>query len=444
MKKHEQLLALQESRKAIKEALIEKQDQARKSEGELDVLKAQLGDYKRENIVLSAQKIQYDDCRKVLADLEKINSESIKKKAELQEKLDKSQSDLAEAHNKAIKDNENIKKERDEAKVKIEETIKELKATTEANEKLKVKVNNIKHKLSDLQDLKNQAKISSAAYQAESVKRDEISLKLDQLTTELEKQSNEIYNKQKDLIETKRNSVSKSLELDANIEQKEQKILETRKRLLEVSTSKISQEQVCCIRADLDQLIGDLQRLGKNYNENRALMLRDLEAGAKILVEESEKVFLQAQKLDHMIDAVDKKEEEIGELKMTMTEVKKRNPPYVPAKDDLVDIALADYLNNKEAPVPVKFLRQGGGNYLFGSKKIYIKIETGRLLVRVGGGFTSIDDFLNIYTPVVLEKIDSPDSSPRLLSVSKSSRDSSPSSIVGRLSVSESSRSPRK
>ena len=95
MKKHEQLLALQESRKAIKEALIEKQDQARKSEGELDVLKAQLGDYKRENIVLSAQKIQYDDCRKVLADLEKINSESIKKKAELQEKLDKSQSDLA-------------------------------------------------------------------------------------------------------------------------------------------------------------------------------------------------------------------------------------------------------------------------------------------------------------------------------------------------------------
>jgi Growth-Arrest-Specific Protein 2 Domain len=444
MKKHEKLLELQESRKTVKEALIDKQDQARKLEGELDILKAQLGDYKRENIVLSAQRLQYDDCKKVLAELEKINQESIKKKSELQEKIDKSQSDLAEAHSKAVKDNETIRKERDEAKVKIEEVNKELKSTLETNEKLKQKLLALKSKASDHSELKNQAKISSAAYQAESSKRDEINSKLDQLTTELEKQSNEIYTKQQDLISAKRVSISKVSEFEKSIEKKEQEILETRKKLLEASTSKIAQEQICCIRADLDQLIVDLSNLKKFYQDSRLVMFKNLEAGSKILIDESEKIYLQAEKLDQMIDAVDKKDEEIDGLKTSVGEVKKRNPQYFPAKDDAIDIALSEYLNNKEAPVPIKFLRQGAGNYLFGSKKIYIKIETGRLLVRVGGGFTSIDEFLNIYTPVELEKSVSREGSPRLTSLSKGSRDSSPSSLIGRLSISESSRSPRR
>ena len=443
IRKQEELLALQESRKAIKEALIEKQDQARKIDGEVDSLKAQLGDYKRENIILSAQKLQYDDCKIVLAELERINQESVKKKAELQEKIDRSQSDLAEAHSKAVKDNESIKKERDEARVRTEEINKELKTTTEANEKLCKKIQGIKNRLTDQQEVKNQAKVSTAAYLAESAKRDEINQKLDILTTELEKQGKDINSKQQELLKTKRISAKKIAEFEIIVESKEQEILEIRKKLLEVSTRKISQEQICCIRADLDQMMADLEKLKKVHEESRAFMLRDMEAGGKILHSESEKVYAQAQKLEYMIDTVDKQAEEIDGLKNSMSEVKKRNPPYVPAKDDLVDAALADYLNSREAPVPIKFVRQDGGNYLYGSKKIYIKIETGRLLVRVGGGFTSIDEFLSIYTPVELDKKESPTSSPRS-SISKEVRDSSPASYTGRASISSASKSPRR
>lgn len=444
VKKHEELLALQEARKSIKEALIDKQDQARKIDGEVDSLKAQLGDYKRENIVLSAQKLQYDDCKIVLAELERLNQESIKKKGELQEKIDRSQTDLTEGHAKAIKDNETIKKERDEARGKIDDVNKELKAVSESNDKLRSQVQKIKSKLSDHLEVKNQAKVSSAAYLAESAKRDEINQKLDILTTDLEKQGNDIYSKQQELLKNKRISAKKIAELEVSVELKEQEILEIRKKLLEVSTQKISQEQVCCVRADLDQLIGDLAKLKKVHADSRAFILRDLEAGSRILHTESEKVYSDAQKLELMIDAVDKRAEEIDELKNSMGEVKKRNPPYVPVKDDLVDIALSEYLNNREAPIPIKFVRQDGGNYLFGTKKIYIKIETGRLLVRVGGGFTSIDEFLAIYTPVELDKKESsPDSSPRV-SISKNSRDSSPSSYTGRISVSSATKSPRR
>ena len=443
-RKNERLLQLQEGRKASKEALIDKQDQARKLDGELDLLKATLGDLKRENIVLNAQRLQYDDCKKVLSDLEKNNSESQKRKLELQEKIDKSQTELNEGHSKAIKDIEAIKKERDEIKSKIEDSVKELKSTNESNEKLRKNVAAIKNKLSDMQELKLQAKQASVAYQAESAKREEVNHKLDQLTTELDKQAQDAFNKQKDMIAAKKAAIQKTYLVDSGIEKKDQEILLTRKRLLEATCQKIAQEQVCCVRADLDQLVSDIAKLGKMHEDTREFIMKDLNVGSKILLDESSKVYASAERLDHMIDAIDKRGEEIDGLKRSMSTVKENNSVYVALKDDQVDVALADYLAVQDVPVPIRFTRQGGGNYLFGSKKIYIKYENSRLLVRVGGGFTGIDEFLKIYTPVELEKKDSPDGSPRFSSISKSSRESSPSSLIGRLSWNEASKSPRK
>ena len=41
------------------------------------------------------------------------------------------------------------------------------------------------------------------------------------------------------------------------------------------------------------------------------------------------------------------------------------------------------------------FLRESEGVYLFGQKRVYVKVEKGdKLLVRVGGGFMQIDDFV--------------------------------------------------
>lgn len=443
-KKHEKLLNIQESRKTLKDGLIDRQDQARKLDGELDLLKATFGDLKRENIILNAQKLQYDDCRKVLAELEKTNSESAKRKIELQEKIDKSSSELNEGHSKAVRDIELIKKEKEEAKSKIEDTLKEIKQVTDNNEKLKKNIASVKAKLNDISDLKSQARQSSVAFQQESSKREEINNKLDTLTTELEKVSQDSYNKQQELISQKKLSISKTYQIDSAIESKDQEILRLRGTLLSSTCSKIAQEQVCCVRADLDQLMLDMQKLEKMHEETRVRIMKDLEVGSKILLEESSKVYASAERLDHMIDAIDKKGEEIDGLKRSMSQVKEQNMVYVALKDDPVDVALADHLAVQEPPVPIKFLRQGGGNYLFGTKKIYVKFENCKLLVRVGGGFTGIDEFLKIYTPVELEKKDSPDASPRFSSISKSSRDSSPSSVIGRLSWNEASRSPRK
>lgn len=53
------------------------------------------------------------------------------------------------------------------------------------------------------------------------------------------------------------------------------------------------------------------------------------------------------------------------------------------------------------------FLRESEGVYQFGQKKVYIKIEKGnQILVRVGGGFMHIDEFIEQYRDQEMNRIE--------------------------------------
>lgn len=72
-----------------------------------------------------------------------------------------------------------------------------------------------------------------------------------------------------------------------------------------------------------------------------------------------------------------------------------KQPKYVAKKKDAVDQMLADYINDTGCQVPIR--RIGNGYYYFGSKKIFAKIINGKLVIRVGGGYMSIDEFVEHY-----------------------------------------------
>ena len=78
---------------------------------------------------------------------------------------------------------------------------------------------------------------------------------------------------------------------------------------------------------------------------------------------------------------------------------------YVPVKGDRVDELMAHYLNEFHLDVPIQ--RLGDGNYMFGTRKIYAKIMNDKLVIRVGGGFMLIDEFLNTYGHQELDKVNS-------------------------------------
>ena len=64
---------------------------------------------------------------------------------------------------------------------------------------------------------------------------------------------------------------------------------------------------------------------------------------------------------------------------------------------------MAVYINNFDMDVPIQ--RIGDGQYMFGSRKIFAKIMNEKLVIRVGGGFMLIDEFLPTYGQQELDKI---------------------------------------
>ena len=90
-------------------------------------------------------------------------------------------------------------------------------------------------------------------------------------------------------------------------------------------------------------------------------------------------------------------EEEVETLKAYIIDLKARIAVYVPVKDDPVDKKLADYINNypDRQKLKIMFMRESEGVYEFGSRRIAVKVERGKIEIRVGGGFLSIDEFLD-------------------------------------------------
>lgn len=66
--------------------------------------------------------------------------------------------------------------------------------------------------------------------------------------------------------------------------------------------------------------------------------------------------------------------------------------PYKSVKGDPIDELFAKALNSAGINLPVK--RLGPGKYMFGSRQIMAKIINGKLVIRVGGGYMSADEFI--------------------------------------------------
>jgi len=80
-------------------------------------------------------------------------------------------------------------------------------------------------------------------------------------------------------------------------------------------------------------------------------------------------------------------------------------------RDDPIDKRLAEYINNypERQKLKIMFMRESEGVYQFGSKRVCVRVDKDKINIRVGGGYLSIDEFLDLYTPAELERLDRKD-----------------------------------
>jgi hypothetical protein len=131
----------------------------------------------------------------------------------------------------------------------------------------------------------------------------------------------------------------------------------------------------------------------------------------------------------------DEMQSEIETLRNYIIDLKSRIAVYIPVKNDQIDKRVAEYINNypDRQKLKIMFMRESEGVYQFGSKRVHVKVDKDKINIRVGGGFLSIDEFLDQYTPAELEKLERKDPMKRFsekVAVSKTiaGRSSSPMS----------------
>lgn len=102
---------------------------------------------------------------------------------------------------------------------------------------------------------------------------------------------------------------------------------------------------------------------------------------------------------------------EVETLKQYVIDLKSRIAVYIPIKGDEIDKKLAEYVNNypDRQKLKIMFMRESEGVYQFGTKRVGVKVAKDKIEIRVGGGFLSIDEFLDQYTPAELEKLERKD-----------------------------------
>ena len=88
---------------------------------------------------------------------------------------------------------------------------------------------------------------------------------------------------------------------------------------------------------------------------------------------------------------------EIEQLRQYIIDLKSRIAVYIPVKNDAIDKKLAEYINNypDRQKLKIMFMRESEGTYQFGTKRIMVRCVRDKIEIRVGGGYLSLDEFLD-------------------------------------------------
>ncbi len=76
---------------------------------------------------------------------------------------------------------------------------------------------------------------------------------------------------------------------------------------------------------------------------------------------------------------------------------------YSPVKGDHVDEMLDRFMTKYGLKIPMRRISEN--KYLFGTKQVSAKIINGNLMVRVGGGYMSIEEFVQSHSVKEVQKL---------------------------------------
>ena len=173
----------------------------------------------------------------------------------------------------------------------------------------------------------------------------------------------------------------------------------------------LSLNQTLDKKVDVEAQLSECKLREDETQAMRVKLQGELENATDYVLELEEKVYKANKTSLELLKQLKDAECEIETLKQYVIDLKQRIAVYIPVKEDSVDKKLAEFINNypERSKLKIMFMRESEGVYHFGTKRVAVKVENHGIKIRVGGGYLSIDEFLDQYTPVELEKLERKD-----------------------------------
>lgn len=373
------LKTTQEERASAVSALHEKHVQVKKLEGEGEVLRASLAETQRSLQLAKARETALADVRAENEQLRKELGDELKAKKLLREEIEK-MSGMLRAQ--AVGFTEELAKQA-RLKEALQGQLKEREAQNDQlhseNTALKVDLVTLNAQFTAEKNLKSRF-----------TEQETLSKSLDQRVTELyaqlqscEAQAQARYIQYEEnevrFVSEKLRLLEKLTEAERTNEMKERNVEELGRQLHEAKHNIATLEQLCCVQEDLHQLVeqmkaqGDLQRRGKDS------LLEELGFLSEQTARQAQRSMEESRLLSKYAEMVESQEEEMDDMKLQVLQLQHQTSTYVPTKDDPVDAALAEFLSARNQPLLVPFQRQDRDLYLFGTRRIFMKLENGRI-----------------------------------------------------------------
>ena len=168
-------------------------------------------------------------------------------------------------------------------------------------------------------------------------------------------------------------------------------------KILSLESEIITLKETITKKEDIEEQLEEALNRERDSAEARENLQKELENATDYILELEEKVYKANKTSLELLKQLKDAEVEIETLKQYIIDLKQRIAVYIPVKEDSVDKKLAEFINNypERSKLKIMFMRESEGVYQFGTKRVAVKVEKDNIKIRVGGGYLSIDEFLD-------------------------------------------------
>lgn len=360
----------------------------------------------REILELKAEASRAADLDDQIVSMKQLQSELERKGLDLHGSKVQTAREFAQLTEQSAEERSKLTSEKEELLKALAQKTSETEALKQSLESLLIKHNAVTQQIREGEEAKNghatllAVKAESAEVRAKALKQ------LDDFAKREAQIAAEALEFQNQLIADKQNTTEHLELVKSELETAQKKANEFKRQILEQRNQIGTLEELVCVREDSVSLTEDLQQQLELYQVTKDETLAELQNLSDYTYTQAQRSNDHVELLYKFSSALEERDDEIDQLKHMVFMIKNRTPTYVPVKGDIVDEALAECLNNRAEPIAIPFYRQDFEIYIFGTKRIFVKLDCGRIAIRVGGGFMQLEDFLEIYTKQELEKME--------------------------------------